>query len=105
MHFRQIYEIQLCLADVRYYGNSLGAVTFRDNIKLSVKTLQLFQIFAWKKTRRNSCLNFGNLSFAGYAVKIFYIIENIFTRLDCIWEEILGIHDFIAHRRHFDPAK
>ena len=62
--------------------NSLGAVTFRDNIKLSVKTLQLFQIFGMENTKK-FCLNFGNLPFAGYAVKIFYIIENIFY----IWEE------------------
>ena len=56
--------------------NSLGTVTFRDNIKLSVKTLQLFQIFGMENTKE-FCLNFGNLPFAGYAVKIFYIIENI----------------------------
>lgn len=60
--------------------NSLGAVTFRDNIKLSVKTLQLFQIFGMENTKK-FCLNFGNLPFAGYAVKIFYIIENIFYKI------------------------
>ena len=53
--------------------NSLGAVTFRDNIKLSVKTLQLFQILGMENTKE-FCLNFGNLPFAGYAVKILYII-------------------------------
>ena len=42
--------------------NSLGAVTFRDNIKLSVKTGKLLQIFRSEYPKK-FILDLGNFSF------------------------------------------
>ena len=60
--------------------NSLGTVTFRDNIKLSVKTLQLFQILGMENPEK-FLLVLNHLPLAGYTVKVLYIIENIFHKI------------------------
>jgi len=59
--------------------DSLGTVAFRNNIQLSVKTLQLFQILGMENPEEFR-LDLNHLPLAGYTVKVLYIIEEYLSQ-------------------------
>ena len=64
----------------------LGTITLCNDIQLPVEAFQLTQILGFEYPQE-LILYFADFPFTGNTVEIFNIIQNILTRLDCIWEE------------------